>query len=363
MFTPLIQSKLVLSVIENLQAFQGYSPMNKHTASELLLFAEETATEFRGLKTKEAFAKIGERYEELISALQWFIENNAPDEALRLAVSLNLYWRATKRIDEGLSWFERVLQLESGTGAPRGRALFDAAQLAFWLGDDNRATRMQNQALELGRSIPDPTVAAQALTGLARIALRSGDTNKARELCLQAIQVTEGTIDKAGRSNANHVLGVLEQMAGNLQAARGYMSERIELARGLGEMGMLGMECGNLSMVERQLGNLDRAEELAREALQIYYGRDDDWAMPWGMNGMAAIHALRKKYDLAAVLVGATEALLEAANLAWPPDERIHYDNTVAALSEAMGSSVFEAARQIGRTKSKHEAVELALKA
>jgi tetratricopeptide (TPR) repeat protein len=267
---------------------------------------------------------------------------------------------ATKRLEEGSACFDRALGSPGGDDAHRGQACFQAGLLVFWTGDDDRASALHRQALDIGRRINDPTLTAQALTGLARIALRS-DVGEARRLCREAIAVTEGTADRLGRSNALHVLGVAAQMAGDLLEAREWMNQRIVLARELGSYAAVSMESGNLSMVERQLGNLERADALAREALAIYERRADEWAMPYGLSGLAAVATERGELTRAATLVGAAEAMMEAQGAAWPPDERLHYERTVATLSQEMGEPAFASVRAAGRSMSSSDAVRFAL--
>jgi hypothetical protein len=135
--------------------------------------------------------------------------------ARRSGLRVRLFlWMATKRPDEGSEWFDRALALPGGDDAHRGRASFDAGYLAFWKGDDERSSSLQNRALHLGRQTNDPTITALALVGLARIALRTS-VEEARRLCREAIAVTESTADRVGRSSAMHVLGVAAQMAGD----------------------------------------------------------------------------------------------------------------------------------------------------
>ena len=115
-------------------------------------------------------------------------------------------------------------------------------------------------------------------------------------------------------------------------------------------------------MVERQLGNLDQAEALAGEALDLDYRRGDDMALPWKVNGLAAVAKDRREFERAAALIGIADATLKAAGGAWPPDEWRHYEVTTAALRAAMGEDVFEQARAIGSAMPKSAAVEFALR-
>ena len=334
--------------------------MDAQAAEALLLWAEDARTRLTGLHAKLVFTEISEQYDALKSALQWFVHNDRPDQARRLVTSLVPFWMATKRLDEGTASLEAAVSMNGGAESHRGRALFDAGYLAFWKGDYDRSSSLQNEALALGRKNNDPTVTALALAGLARIALGT-DVSQARELCREAIALTEGTHDRLGRSSAMHVLGVAAQMAGDLQEAREVMSQRIAMAEEQGHFAIISSEAGNLSMVERQLGNLERAEALGRQALDIDVKRGDQMAIAWKVNGLAAVAAARGQFVRAATLIGIADATMLAAGGAWPPDEKQQYDGTVAALTGALDTANVERARATGSSMSMPAAVAFAL--
>lgn len=321
----------------------------------ILALAERAGPELRGLDPKPFSAQLEERHDDLLAALQRLVDERRVDEALAMASALAPFWTSSKRLDEGSDWFDRVLAVPGGDDATRGRACFEAGLVVFWTGDDERAAAFFREAVGSG----DVTAKALGLTGLARIALRT-DVEEARRLCREARDVTEGTGDRLGRSSALHVLAVAAQMAGDLDEARELMSERMELARELGSYLGISSEACNLSMVERQLGNVDRAEELARESLEIARRREDEWMYPYTLSSLAAIAVERGDHERAATLIGAAESMMEAQNAAWPPDERPHYEQTVARLSEAMGGE-FERVRSAGRALTSSEAVGAAL--
>jgi len=336
-------------------------PMDEQTATSLLTFAEAVGPTLRGPEARALFDQFEEQYDDLLAAIQWFIEHGRTDESLRLASALVVFWMATKRLAEGFGWLDRALSLPGGDDAHRGRALFDSGYLAFWMGDDERSTALQQKAVELGRQTNNVTITALALVGLARLALRSHDTDAARRFCREALVITEGTDDQSGRSSAMHVLGVAAQMAGDLLEAREVMSKRIALARKAGNLATISIESGNLSMVERQLGNLDQAEALAHEALEIDFQRGDGLAIPWKVNALAAVARDRGDFVRAATLIGIADSTMEAAGGAWPPDELVHYEKTVETLSRAMGEAEFERVRARGRSMNTSEGVGFAL--
>lgn len=334
--------------------------MDGKTAESLLGFAETSRTGLTGFDSKAVLAELDRLYLELLVALQWFIDEGRPDDSFRLAAALVPFWEATKRIDEGDTWFERALAAPGGSALARGRALYEHGLLIFWAGHYERSGSLLAQALEVGRGTGDPTVTALALAGLARIAART-DVDEAKRLLHEALSVTEGTADRLGRSNAMHVLGVAAQMSGDFEEARRVMTERIALAREAGNYATIGYESGNLSMVERQLGNLDRAEALSREAIEIVSRRGDELGIPWMVNGLAAVTAARGDLERAATLIGIADVTIERAGGEWPPDERVQYDGTVATLTARMGTKSFERARARGYSMTTPDGVALAL--
>jgi tetratricopeptide (TPR) repeat protein len=333
--------------------------VDAETAASLVTFAEDARTGLTGLGGASIQEALEDRRPELLAALEWFVLHDRPEEAFRLAGALVPFWMATKRIDEGDAWFQRILSLPGGSRAARARALYEHGYLIFWAGDDERSGARQRDAVELARVEDDPTVIALALTALARIALRH-HVDQAKALLREAIAATDGTDDRIGRSGAMHVLAVAEQMSGNLAEAARLMSERIAIGRETGNYATIAIESSNLSMVERQLGNHDRAEELSREALEIFRRRGDAIATAWALNGLAAVTAAQGRAERAAVLLGIADAALADAGGEWPPDERVQHDETVARLSEELGHEDFERARGRGSGMTAEDSVDFA---
>jgi tetratricopeptide (TPR) repeat protein len=330
-------------------------------AAELLLrVAEDASAKLRGPGSKQTLQHLDDEYTDLVGALQWFVDQERTDEALRLASALYRFWITKQRFDEGELWFDRALGAPGGEPRLRGQASIHAGFMPFWLGQDDRAAAHFSRGLEIGRQLGDPPMISQALGGLARVALRT-DVAEGRRLAREALAVSEGAGDEPGRSNALHLLGVGAQIAGDLPEARDWMTQRLALVRATSNEFLIASEASNLSMVERQLGNLDAAEALARETLEICRRTADEFTRPFAISGLAAIATDHGQFEHAATLVGAAETIMEAQHMAWPPDERPHYERMLAVLPEAMGLAEFDRARAAGRSMTSNEAVDFAL--
>ena len=334
--------------------------MDARTAESLLEVAEQASAGTTGPNAKASLDQLESRLGELLATTAWFVEAGRMDEGLRLANALYRFWITKQRFAEGAASFDRVLASPGGDELLRGRAELNAGMMPFWMGDDAHAAERFGRARETGRRLGDAPLTSQALGGLARVALRT-DVPEGRRLAREALAVSDAAGDEAGRSNALHLLGVGAQIAGDLIEAREWMTQRLALVRATGNDFLISSEAANLAMVERQLGDLDTAEALEREALGIDARTGGQFVTPFAISGLASIATERGDSERAATLVGAAETIMEAQQMAWPPDERPHYERLLADLPETMGADAFERARSRGREMSASEAVEFAL--
>jgi tetratricopeptide (TPR) repeat protein len=148
--------------------------MDPTTATALLALAEEASAGASGPNAKDSLERLELRSGDLQEAIAWFVDAGRTDEALRLANALYRFWITKQRFDEGAVWFDRALASPGGDVWLRGKACLNAGFMPFWMGDDERATELFGQALEIARHLDDPPLISGALGGLARVALRTG---------------------------------------------------------------------------------------------------------------------------------------------------------------------------------------------
>jgi hypothetical protein len=150
-------------------------------------------------------------------------------------------------------------------------------------------------------------------------------------------------------------------MSGDLEGARDVMAERLRHARESGNDFVVFVEASNLSIVERKLNHLDSAEALSRDALRIVVRKNDQMAIPWVINGLAAVTAAKGHIDRAAQLLAIAESLLARAGGEWPADEREQYETTLTAVSAALPSAGLDRLRADAKAMSLDQATAAAL--
>jgi hypothetical protein len=100
---------------------------------------------------------------------------------------------------------------------------------------------------------------------------------------------------------------------------------------------------------------------LSIEALRIVTRKGDQMAIPWVINGLAAVTAAKGEHERAATLLAIAESLLARAGGEWPADEREQYEGTLAIVSAALPESVLEEARATAAKLTLDESVGIAL--
>ena len=84
-------------------------------------------------------------------------------------------------------------------------------------------------------------------------------------------------------------------------------------------------------------------------------------AIPWVINGLAAVTAAKGDLERAATLIGIAESLLEQAGGEWPADEREQYEGALAAIEAGVAPDATEHARMARAQMSMAEGVDVAL--
>jgi hypothetical protein len=334
--------------------------MDAARAESLIVTAEEAREAMRRGENAAGMDAFEASYADMRQALDWFLESGRADDAFRLSAALTAFWLSSKRVDEGKTWLEGALATGEGSDAGRARGLHDLGYLAFFSGGYDVAERRFAESRQLAEQAGDRNLMALALAGSARVQLND-DPAVSVALLREAMAITEDLPDSFGRGSAGHVLGVALQLSGDLDGARDVMAERLRYARETGNSFVVFVEASNLSIVERKLGNLDAAEALSREALDIVVRKNDQMAIPWVINGLAAVTAAKGRNERAAQLLTIAESLLARAGGEWPADEREQYEGALAMVSAALPPATLERLRAEAEAMSLDQATAAAL--
>jgi non-specific serine/threonine protein kinase len=259
-------------------------------------------------------------------ALAWFAESGDATSLLRLASALHYFWQVRGGIAEGMPWLERTLG-EGRDVPPRVRAagLVALAGLLRAQGEVARALPLCLEGLRLARQIADPRGIALAAQRCSLLARQRGDFAEAAAYETESLAALDALPDEAWAARAaSTVLGHVPLGQGDLDEAERQFQEAIARQRALGHEPGTSHPYACFPLIG--LGDVSRGRGEPVSALARYQeGLKHAWrfgeAPPivYALGGVAGALAAAGRWEMAARLFGATEALCERSGLPFGP--------------------------------------------
>ena len=323
----------------------------------------------------------------LRAALDWSFGPNgeAVLGQLLCAASLRL-WHGLSLMAEYRQWLERAmaqpiegddplaarLWLAAARSvlavAARGEAAEHAVALARSAGD----RRTLGRALAVhgdGRRRGGDVAGAEAALTEAVTLLRAADTVKSCGEALQQLAIIrfhQHEIAESRRLNADamlrfratgHDTGLIaclvrkanDDIASDRVAeAIAATSEAVSLSRALRNRYMLELTLSNLASYEALRGNWPPAGRAAREALPIALNIDDRAGVAAIAEILAGVAAAQKRPELAACILGRSEAFYRQDGEAREPNDQAGHERLVSTLAALLDAEALAACRQLG---------------
>jgi predicted ATPase/class 3 adenylate cyclase len=261
------------------------------------------------------------------------------------------------------SLFAESLTMQRQCGNKRGiaAALYQLGNVAARRGDLTLARSLCEESLAIQEELEDRQGIADTLNHLGSIATEQGDYMLAHLLLARSLAIELELGDNLEIVHVFTSIGELARLQGDYERARIFYEKSLALSRELGSQGFTAINLLNMGYVEKHQGEYGRATDLFKEYLILYRelgGRDSTATSLAGLGGVAG---LQRQPVRAARLLGAAEALLEAANDYLAPADRAEYERDVAAARAQLDEATFAAARAEGRAMTIEQAVAYAL--
>ncbi len=307
-------------------------------------------------------------YGNLVAALAWTREAHAAGDStrdgvpaskagLRLAGALHWFWWLGGHIGEGRQWLAEILTWtqEGEAQAERARALYSAGVLTMIQGDYPPAHRLLDQGAALAEAVGDFSTLGRCLSYRRIVEAYLHDEGKLDDEQVdrtteRALDVLMGTTDAWGLALAQSLHGVRLRDRGDHQRAAQVLRNAIALAQTTGDRYLMGTCVPKLANLLSELGDLESAETLFAEALGYLSEIRDGWWASRCMQFLAVIAERRGDYLRAALLLGTSDATIEAVGAHRVPREAQRYDEVMAASRAALGEATFTETYERGRS-------------
>jgi predicted ATPase/DNA-binding SARP family transcriptional activator len=339
---------------------------NRHLAYFIDL-AEDAESNYFGDKTMYWFRRLTEEIDNIRAAIDWSIESENANEALRLVGALVFFFLFQP--DPHRKWLERlntVLSLQGGQGntAERAKALYGIGML-YW-SDINPAdkTAELQEALSIANVLGDKVIIAKALSNLGLFASLRGDLAQARSYLEQSLDI----FDELGPSYQQDSYWpqiFLAEVAFNqerTEEARRLYQDSASKLRKIRDKYWLALLVRRLGQIALREGDYEIAFANYTESLKMNVEIDDQRGILACLSAFAGIHLARGNAEFTAHLFGAVQALISETNLRILQIDRFEYERNLAALHDQLDQSVLEKAWAKGEAMTMQQAVEFALK-
>jgi hypothetical protein len=323
---------------------------------------EQAYAERQGAQAEMWRTRVKSSEEDLEHSLDWLIQNDQGEDALRFADLMNFYWSSFGELPKTRQRLTEVLRVPSASVPTvlRAKVLYDAGVVAFRQGDEAASRALNQESLAIGRRLNDNATIASALIGLSRLALRHHDYASVRRDAGEALRLRNQVADRSGELSAVHMLAAAARMQGDSISASKFYELTLGVSGENGDKSGVAGELMNLGYVNLHQHDADWAFRLFNESVSIYRELQSQEGLAWNIGGFAAVAAERRDGARAARLYGALDSAMMKLGMILDPDDQLDLDTYSKMAREQIGERRFETERTAGRGLSVNEALALA---
>jgi predicted ATPase/DNA-binding XRE family transcriptional regulator len=348
---------------EKLEESEEAGEVRQRHARYYLALAEEAEPRIKGQEQVEWLDRLEAENDNLRAAISRSLEAGDARTAARFGWALAVYWVMRARRQEGRLLMEQSLaQGGNLTTQMRARVLYALALCVNGSGDDERLMAISEESAALFRLAGDRHGEAYALLVLSFAALQLGELDRAAQVLEEALEGFREHEDAWGLAHSLNHLAVASLKRGDHRRAAQYAEEGLAVTRRSGDRLGANVALYITAQAAWASDEHERAYRCFREALVLASEAADKTNSAYCMQGLAALAEAWGEPRRAAQLLGAAEALLEAAGVPVyvTADHDLH-QRVASAARERLGEQECTAAWNEGQAMTIERAVECAL--
>jgi len=334
--------------LEQLRAMGEDEGVRRRHAQHFRAFVDEAETPLSGPDQGRWLDRLEADHANLRGAIAYAQDSGDGGTAVELAAGMRRFWYVHGYAEEGLRVLESVLA--AAPDAPplaRNKALNGAAMLASERGDYAAAGRFLEESLAIAEQLGDPHRMGVAWSNLGNLALYEERWDDARRRYGRALELYRG-ISPRDEAITLENLGLVAAGAGDLEEAVKLLEEAIDLSTQEEAPREAASARLDLAWVSLARGEVQRARELLVSAWAAFAELTDRANEADCLEGFAAVEVAEGRFDDAARLLGAAEAVRNSIGSVRQPDQDRWVRQIVAALGAELGDRL-DAAVNVGR--------------
>jgi predicted ATPase/DNA-binding XRE family transcriptional regulator len=336
--------------------------MQQRHAAYYLQFAQQAAPALEGGQLSEWHRQLELEEENMRTALDWLMEKDEVELALRLAGSIWRYWQRQGNLGEGRRWLEEGLAKGKDISKEvRANALWAAIWLTYHQGDYVRANEESAEYLPLARELSDPLHLRNALTGLGVTAVAQRRYEEGVAYLRESLEICRnvGKNWHLGTSLLN--LGQTLMYLGNAEEAVLLLGEALAVYGELGNKAFIARTKGYLGYAALLRSDYQLAENYFRQCLQEFSELHETMGIAEGLEGLAAVFAVTDRADLTVRLAAAAGVIRDTIVARALPLDEATLNVYIQQARNAIDPEAWRIAWDQGSTMTTEEALALAL--
>jgi predicted ATPase/DNA-binding winged helix-turn-helix (wHTH) protein len=322
-----------------------------------LVFASRARLELVGSAQGAWYRRVDEERENILAAQRCCEDSGQALLGLRLVSSLKGYWvnRGLVALARGviLSVLERIPE----RGRQRARTLYDAGQMAYFMGLFPESRTQLEESLDIARGLDDKVLIGLVLQPLGLACAGAGDRAAARPYLEEAIALAREQQEPRRVAARVNSLAQLHRMEGDFAAAVPLYEHVVELSRGLGDRVSEAFALLNLAMTSADRGDLPRARAALDGAMACVSPARSRVGQSV-LEVCAGLAAMASDWDRAARLYGAAAAEAARSGVRPDPADEAFLARHMEKARAARGPEFFAALEKRGRELSYEHALE-----
>src|SRR5690242_2444598 len=345
--------------VERLDTSGESGAMRERHLRHYVAFAERELPKLWGPGQAQAFAQLDAERENLLAAYAACASaGDGTELGLRLA-GLKFYWihRGVPGLGYRLAVDALARTRADDHSELRCRALFDAGQMACYMGRYREGQTLLEESLAIARDLGNSMRIASALQPLAMACLGQGDAAAAQRHLQEALELVRAQGSKHDLAAALNAMAQVHRTRNDLEAAVPLYAQVVELARESGDRETVAFGLLNLAMASIGRGSNERVPAILMEALTI---ADENRSKPAAQSVFevaAGWAAARGDWQRAARLFGIAEAHAEATGLRRDPADEAFLAPLIDKARGALGVQAFASADAAARAVNRDEAI------
>ena len=303
-------------------------------AEYYLALAEEAEWELNGPRQAMWADSLETDHDNFRAALSWSFGGGAAESGPRLANALWWFWYLRGHYGEGRTWLEQTLARDDRVSAvSRAKAFGRAGYLALIQNDFERAEKLSEEGVSLGRDLGEGHATAVSLLTLGYVALFGGDHGRAEALFRETLAVFGRLGSSRDVGWGLFGLGTLERYRGDHERAMTIFEEALALFEEAGDLELRAATIFNLGDISMLQGDHGRAKEIFEEDLTSSRGSGNKQGIMVSSSNLALIALFEGDHGLA------TELLRDGLALSRELGHKLDVVNCLEALAGAAGAS------------------------